>query len=89
MEVRNLIFDIAGTLVDPFSRAPVDAFRQVIFEIDPEKVPSYAEVRKCMGMDKESHFKAILPGHSGDYYSKLIEKFKSVTCSETTDLNFF
>lgn len=58
MNVKAVVFDWAGTIIDHGSRAPMGAFVKVLSEF---QVPiSVAEARRPMGLPKWDHIKALL-----------------------------
>src|SRR5262245_20402764 len=58
MNVKAVVFDWAGTMVDHGSRAPMGAFVKVLSEF---RVPiSVEEARRPMGLPKWDHIKALL-----------------------------
>lgn len=58
MRLRTVIFDWAGTLIDPGCRAPVEAYRSV-FEALGAKLTE-AEIRADMGLPKRDHIMKLL-----------------------------
>lgn len=58
MNIRAVIFDISGTVLDFGSRAPVRAFVETFREAGVEI--SEAEARGPMGLDKRDHLAALL-----------------------------
>ena len=57
-KLQTVIFDLAGTLVDFGSRAPVLAFQRLFTDLGIEV--SEAQAREPMGSEKRSHIARIL-----------------------------
>ncbi|WP_072388338.1 phosphonoacetaldehyde hydrolase [Hyphomicrobium sp. CS1BSMeth3] len=58
MNVKAVVFDWAGTIVDHGSRAPMGAFVKVLSEF--QVAITVAEARRPMGLPKWDHIKALL-----------------------------
>ena len=58
MKKQLFVFDVAGTLVDLFSKAPLIAFHQAFSEFD--LYPNEMQMKASMGKNKFEHIQDIL-----------------------------